>query len=162
MPNRHSIDTGKILAGAVSGFAATFPMTAGMIAMHRYLPARQRYALPPRKVTMNVLESVGLRRELDEPERKAATIAAHFGYGTAMGGIYATFADKLPMPKVASGIGWGLVVWAASYLGLLPAADLHEPATDHPPERNALMIIAHLIWGAALGAMMAARNPGRR
>jgi uncharacterized membrane protein YagU involved in acid resistance len=143
-----------MLAGAAAGFAATAPMTAAMIVMHRLLPWHQRYPLPPRKVTMNVLDTVQVKHKLDGPQRTAATLAAHFGYGTAMGAIYAAFADKVPLPRAASGIGWGLAVWAGSYLGLLPALDLHEPATRHPRQRNGLMIAAHVVWGAALGLMI--------
>ena len=150
----------KILAGAASGFAATAPMTAAMLVMHRMLPAHQRYALPPRKVTMNVARTLSIKHKMDREEKDAATIAAHFGYGTAMGGIYSTFADQVPAPRVATGIGWGLIVWAASYLGLLPGLELHESAKDHPAERNILMILAHVVWGATLGIMMEGRERG--
>jgi putative membrane protein len=51
------------------------------------------------------------------------------------------------------GIGFGLLVWAGSYLGLLPALGLLSPATQHAPQRNLLMIAAHLVWGAVLGAV---------
>jgi hypothetical protein len=68
----------------------------------------------------------------------------------------------VPGPRVVSGIGWGLFVWAGSYLGLLPALDLHEPATQHPAERNILMIVAHIIWGATLGALFKWHEPVRR
>jgi putative membrane protein len=152
----------KILSGVVAGTAATLPMTAAMIAMHRYLPVHQRYPLPPRKVTMRLASAVGVKREMDQPQRDAATIAAHFGYGGAMGGIFGLLSPHVPGPRVVSGIGWGLFVWAGSYLGLLPAADLHEPATRHPAERNALMIAAHIIWGATLGALFKWHEPVRR
>ena len=41
-------------------------------------------------------------------------------------------------------------MWAASYLGWIPAAGLLKPATEHPARRNFMMIAAHLVWGAAL------------
>ena len=147
----------KILAGTLAGLGATVPMTAAMIAMHRALPARERYPLPPRKVTMNFARALGLRKKLDEPERKAATLAAHFGYGATMGGIFALLAPRTPGPAVPKGIVWGLIVWGTSYLGLLPAMDLHESATRHPRERNILMVIAHVVWGASLGLLLSRR-----
>jgi uncharacterized membrane protein YagU involved in acid resistance len=147
----------KIVAGTLAGLAATAPMTAAMVGMHRMLPARERYPLPPRKVTMNVARAFGLRKKMDEPERKAATVAAHFGYGAAMGGIFALLAPRTPGPAVPKGILWGLIVWSTSYLGLLPALDLHEPATDHPRERNILMVLAHVVWGASLGLLLSRR-----
>jgi hypothetical protein len=37
-------------------------------------------------------------------------------------------------------------------MGWIPAVGTLEPATEHPPRRNALMIAAHLVWGAATAA----------
>ena len=147
----------KIVAGTLAGFSATVPMTAAMIAMHRALPLRQRYPLPPRRVTMNVADAAGVREELDEPQRKAATLALHFGYGAGTGGIFALLAPRTPGPAVPKGIAWGLIVWTASYLGLLPALGLHEPAMRQPAGRNVLMILAHIVWGASLGLLLSER-----
>ena len=47
-----------------------------------------------------------------------------------------------------------MFVWVASYLGLLPAMRILTPATEHPARRNALMISAHVIWGACLGVLL--------
>src|SRR5205807_1982061 len=63
--------TTKMLAGAAGGFAATAPMTAAMLLMHRLLPPQHRYALPPRHVTMNVADALQFRHTLDEGERHA-------------------------------------------------------------------------------------------
>jgi len=48
------------------------------------------------------------------------------------------------------------MVWGGSYLGLLPSLGILRPATDHPAQRNALMIAAHLVWGATLGGALQA------
>jgi uncharacterized membrane protein YagU involved in acid resistance len=143
----------KIVAGMIGGFVATAPMTAVMVALHRKLPARERYPLPPRKVTMNVADTLQVKHAMDEDDRFAATIAAHFGYGAGAGAVYGAFADRVPGPAAAKGIGWGMIVWSGSYLGLLPALGLHEPATRHPVHRNLLMITAHVVWGATLGVV---------
>ena len=148
----------KIVAGTLAGLTATAPMTAAMIAMHKALPAHERYPLPPRKVTMRAARKAGVKKKLDEPERKAATLAAHFGYGAAMGGLFAMLAPRAPGRPISKGIAWGLIVWATSYLGLLPATGLHEPATRHPRERNLLMILAHIIWGGSLGLLLSRRR----
>jgi len=57
-----------------------------------------------------------------------------------------------------------LCVWAGSYLGWLPALDLHPSAGRQPAPRNAAVIVAHLIWGAAAGALISSlrRGPDRR
>ena len=147
----------KIVAGTLAGLAATAPMTAAMVGMHKRLPPHEKYPLPPRKVTMRAAQAVGLRKKMDERERTAATMAAHFGYGAAMGGIFAALAPHTPGKPVPKGIVWGLIVWSTSYLGFLPALNLHESATDHPRERNILMVLAHVVWGASLGLLLSRR-----
>jgi uncharacterized membrane protein YagU involved in acid resistance len=143
----------RMVVGSLAGLAATVPMTAFMKAAFRALPARERYPLPPRLITENVGEKAGVWDELSEPERKAATLAAHYGYGAAVGAVYGLLAPSLPLPPALRGVGYGLGVWAVSYLGLLPGMRLFPPATEEPAGRNALMIAAHLVWGWALGAM---------
>src|SRR3954452_17567083 len=96
----------KIVAGTLAGLTATAPMTAAMIAMHKALPAHERYPLPPRKVTMSAARKAGVKKKLDEPERKAATLAAHFGYGAAMGGLFAMLAPRAPGRPIPKGIAW--------------------------------------------------------
>ena len=145
----------RLLLGAFVGFAATVPMTLAMVAMHRRLPRRERYPLPPRKVAMEFIESAGAETEqLDESETAGLTLASHFAYGAAVGAVYAPLAHRLKVAPVVSGVGFGLCVWAGSYLGWLPAAGLISPATEHPARRNALMITAHVVWGAAAGALV--------
>jgi uncharacterized membrane protein YagU involved in acid resistance len=145
------------LAGALAGFVATAPMTAAMTSLHRRLPWYERYALPPRQITMNVASTVGLRKHLSEPQRKGLTLIAHYGYGSAMGAIYGpAAASSVSQPitaNMANGALFGLGVWSASYLGLLPALDILKPATKHPLRRNLLMIGAHVLWGASVGAL---------
>jgi len=150
----HGDTTGvRLMRGAAAGLAATVPMTAAMEAMHRRLPARQRHPLPPRKITMRFAGKARVRHRLNEPERLAATLAAHFGYGSAVGAVLGAVAPKGTAKAAAAGAGFGLLVWAASYLGLMPLLDLHPPATREPAGRNLLMIAAHLVWGATAGAV---------
>ena len=141
-------------SGAAAGLAATVPMTAVMKLAQAMLPADERYPLPPRRVTMRALRKVGVRPHvhLDETGRRGLTLAAHYGYGTAAGAVFGFLAPRNVPDAVAAGVGYGLLVWAGSYLGLLPALGLHPPATRDTPRRNAMMITAHVVWGATLGA----------
>jgi hypothetical protein len=50
-------------------------------------------------------------------------------------------------------VAYGLAVWAGSYLGWLPAAGVLPPATEEPAGKNAVMILAHVACGAALGVL---------
>jgi hypothetical protein len=145
----------RILAGSLAGLIATVPMTMAMRALHRRLPPAERYPLPPRLITDEIASKAGVDGHLDESERRTATLAAHYGYGAAIGGLYGPLAgaagrDRSPVLK---GVAWGLAVWTASYLGWLPAAGILPPATEQPARRNALMIAAHVVWGAAAGVL---------
>jgi hypothetical protein len=71
-----------------------------------------------------------------------------------MGALYGPLSRAIPLPAPLAGPAFGLAVWAANYLGVLPALGLLRPATEHPPRRNALMIAAHLVWGLATGLLV--------
>jgi uncharacterized membrane protein YagU involved in acid resistance len=144
-------DVGK---GTLVGLIATAPMTLTMAALFRLLPARQQYRLPPRQITMQVVGAPMVRENLNEPTRSNLTLVAHFAYGAACGATYAPLARWLRPPGAAGGISHGVAVWTVSYLGWLPALGILPPATRHPAERNALMIAAHIVWGAAAGALL--------
>jgi uncharacterized membrane protein YagU involved in acid resistance len=141
---------GSAFEGAVAGLAATVPMTTAMDLMHRALPMEEQYPLPPHQITMEAAEKVRVRHSMDQPSRVSATMASHFGYGATTGAIYGEYEDRVNLPPVVKGVAYGLGVWAFSYLGLLPAVGILEPATKHPARRNAVMIAAHVVWGSAL------------
>jgi uncharacterized membrane protein YagU involved in acid resistance len=142
----------RSLFGLVSGVVATGPMTAAMIAMHRRLPPHERYALPPGEIVGQLSHATGARRAVSRDAEHAATILSHFGYGGAAGALYGAVDRIIPGNLLLKGAGFGLFVWTASYLGLLPAAGILQPASRHPERRTALMIAAHGVWGVTLAA----------
>ena len=146
------------MAGSIAGAVATVPMTAVMIGLHRVLPGEPPEPLPPREITENVAETAGAgpaMDAMDESGRAGTTLAAHFSYGAAAGVGYAPFAGRSGIHPAAEGALFGLAVWGGSYLGLMPATGLYRSATEEPAARNALMIAAHLVWGASLGLIFA-------
>ena len=117
-------------------------MTAVMNRLHRRLPRRQRYPLPPREI----IDVMAGPARLTEHQMRTATTGAHFAYGALTGAGLAALRSR---PATAEGAAYGLAIWAGSYFGWIPAAGVLKPAGRHPAERNALMILAHLVWGAA-------------
>lgn len=152
-----------LAAGAVAGFAATAPMTLAMTALHAALPAADQAPLPPRPLTRRVLRRSGLPWPAGEAAKRGLSLGAHFGYGAATGAAYPLWRRAVG-PGPGSGAAFGLAVWAGSYLGWIPALDLLPPATRHPGRRVALMLAAHVVWGAAtaLVADRLAPEPRRR
>jgi uncharacterized membrane protein YagU involved in acid resistance len=139
----------RTLMGGIAGIAGTLTMTVAMRAMHRHLPAPQRYPLPPREIIEGTIAPTPSARS-DQPRRDTALLS-HLGYGAATGALYAVLK---PQAGIASGVTYGVLVWGVSYLGLFPALRVLHPATRHPLRRNSLMIAAHLVWGATLAATL--------
>jgi hypothetical protein len=135
------LDT-RLLYGGIAGFAATLAMTSVMARLHRRLPEKERCPLPPREITEQVTGGS------DSGVRDWA-MAAHFLYGGACGAMLAAHRGK---PGIAEGATAGAMIWAGSYFGWVPGLEILKPASAHPVRRNALMIGAHLVWGAATAA----------
>jgi uncharacterized membrane protein YagU involved in acid resistance len=137
------------VAGAAAGFVATAVKTAYLISRYRKLPLRSRYPLPPGEIVAELGRKARLHPT--EAEHQAATLLAHFSYGTTAGALYGVTRQHLPLPPVAAGMAYGAAVWAGSYFVMLPALRLLRSAGDHPPARSRLMLAGHLVWGTALG-----------
>lgn len=133
----------KLAFGALSGLTATMAMTAAMRLMHSALPRKDRYPLPPRELTEQMLPA-------SPSNLPALTVLAHFAYGAAAGSLFGCVPDRWR----GTGSLYGVGVWALSYLGWIPALNILKPATRHPPKRDLLMIVSHVVWGTALAAGM--------
>ena len=129
-------------------------MTWFMKAVHAVLPPREQDPLPPRQITERVTEEVAVKEQLSEEERRRLSVAAHYAFGATAGALYAPLARTLRLPAVLGGVTYGLGVWASSYLGWLPKAGLYRRPQHEPAGRQAMMIGAHVVWGAALGMLV--------
>ncbi len=129
----------KVLIGALAGIGGTLAMTVVMRRLHRRLPPASQYPLPPREIVQETFPRAS------ERVLRPLTMLSHFGYGAAAGALFALTARGR---GAAAGMAYGTGIWAASYLGWIPAVGILAPATQHPRDRNALMIAAHLVWGA--------------
>jgi hypothetical protein len=143
----------RLILGGIAGFVATAAMTAAMNRLHRLLPSAERYPLPPREITESLVGAD------DEGWVRDATILAHFAYGAATGALVTA---AVPRASASTGAAAGVAVWAGSYFGWVPALGILEPASRHPARRNALMIAAHLVWGAATATTMRELSRARR
>ena len=151
--NNEAVSDRSLLKGALAGFVATLPMTIFMLATQRFLPKRQQYELPPEMITKELAHRAHVRHHLNKQLILGATTASHFGYGAAMGAAYGPLQKRVPLPTIVQGVLYGLFVWAASYLGLLPLLGISASGHKEPMRRNLMMIAAHVVWGASMGAM---------
>jgi uncharacterized membrane protein YagU involved in acid resistance len=127
----------KLVNGIIAGIVGTLAMTIVMRELAER--TRQRKPMPPRQITENVLAG------LSNGTLPAATTASHFGYGGAAGAVLALMGRA---PSATKGAAYGVAVWIVSYFGWIPALQILPFPTKHPPTRTAVMIAAHLVWGA--------------
>ena len=139
----------RLLRGALAGLIATAPMSLTMITLHQYLPRHQRYPLPPHRITHRVME--GHRRDPSHEEKKALTLVSHFTYGAVAGALFSGLVQQPPLRSTLSGLIYGLLVWAGSYFGLLPALQILDARDEETPERNLMMAVTHVVWGITAG-----------
>jgi putative membrane protein len=135
----------------MAGLVATVPMSISMLIGWSLLPRREKYHLPPRMLTEEIAERVGIEDKINETELTSASVLSHFGYGALTGSMYALIEPKIPLGSSVKGGIAGVLVWVLSYLGWVPALRILPPATEHPWRRNLMMILAHLVWGVTLG-----------
>lgn len=142
-----------ILVGAIAGCISTAPMTVTMVGLHARLPPDQQYPLPPSHITTKIVEEGMLNTHLPTSAHRSLTLANHFAYGAACGALYALVARKLPFSPPLNGMLFGLGVWTGSYVGWLPLFQVMPSAAKQPAPRNALMLVAHMIWGVSVGVL---------
>jgi hypothetical protein len=141
-----------LLKGAAAGGVATLPMSGVMLAAGRAgLMGRQ----PPEAITDAALDAVGVERPSETVEKSAAA-TAHLAFGVAMGAAFALIEHRFRPRRapVADGIVFALAVWALSYKGWVPALGIMPPPEEDRPGRPQSMIAAHVVYGAALGALL--------
>ena len=152
----------RLFSGLLGGALGSAVMAVFMGRMRKRLPPEDRYALPPRRIAMTLATKSGVGPPRRERDRRAVTLAAHYAYGTALGGVFSMVAPRSRSGAVLAGLPFGLAVWTGSYLGWLPAMGLHPPATQESAHRNALMVAAHFVWAGTIGAIVAALAEDRR
>lgn len=134
----------RVVSGVVAGAAATGVMSLAMLGAKRWGLLGEP---PPRRLTRLLLSPLGPAkprgRALD-----AAALAAHFGFGAAVGALF----SLLPAPArgQVGGTLFGAAVWAVNYAGWLPRLGLMPPPSADRPGRPSSMLAAHLVFGAAL------------
>jgi hypothetical protein len=150
----------RMVYGALAGTVATLPMTAAMLLIYRQLGPEERAPLPPALLAGEASEAV-LRRRPGRALHTTLSLVAHFAYGAAVGAVGGPLTRRMPVPGPLAGAAVGLGVWAMSYIVAMPSLGLLPPSGERPAGRRALLLTAHLVWGATLGAVMEALEPAQ-
>jgi len=139
------------MAGFVAGALAIVPMTGVFWASRG---AGYIDEVPPHKAIRSVAPA------LPEPQLTLTSAVAHLLVGAGAGAVYGA---GLP-PRfhgTGTGILFGLLVWVVGYEAVMPAATDIRPAHRDSRPRAATILVAHIVYGAALG-IVTARTGERR
>lgn len=136
---------------AFAGLGATLPMTIFMSQLHKKLPIKQQYSLPPRQIMMWLSKMTGVKHKLNEEKKTTLTLLGHFTYGALTGTLIHFLSKRIPLMLRGSLVGLG--VWIGSYFGILPLTKYNLSGIKMPLQRNLLMAGAHIIWGWSLAVL---------
>lgn len=145
------------LGGAVDGAAATLAMSAVMAAAAR---AGQLGEPPPRRIVRRARKHAGTWSwNASSRSHGAWAVLVHFAFGAGAGSLFesAYGRTRAPLPAPIAGAGFGVAVWLASYAGWVPALGLMPPPHRDRADRQAWMVVAHLVYGAVLGTLFGRR-----
>ncbi|HJW95763.1 MAG TPA: hypothetical protein VJ901_19285 [Thermoanaerobaculia bacterium] len=122
--------------GAAAGIAATFIMQGLLEQGQKHLPE----GTPPIKKDPGEF--------MIEKLKPLAAKSMHLGYGMTAGMLY----GLLPHSRwrTLEGVALGLGVWAAGYLGWLPATKLMPPLTEQTPAQITVPVVQHALFGVAV------------
>ena len=163
---------GHLVRGALSGLVAGTVGTAAMDALwyRRYrrgggaqAPLEWEFSAGTKsweKVsTPGQVGHLVLRRLLgaDVPDRWARTTqnVVHWATGMGWGAQLGLAAAATTRMRWVWGLGLGVAVWATSY-ATLPLASIYKPIWEYDATTLAQDLSAHLVYGAATGAALAA------
>jgi hypothetical protein len=153
--------------GAAAGVVATFFMQAMLETSGKVMPESQPpINTDPGEFMVRRAKSMLSERaqqRIPDSVHDAAAKSLHMGYGMTAGMLYA-LARPRPRWRALEGALLGIGVWAAGYLGWLPAADLMPPVTEQTAKQVTVPIVQHALFGVAVATLFDAlvrhRIPG--
>ncbi|MDP8970983.1 MAG: DUF1440 domain-containing protein [Actinomycetota bacterium] len=147
------LSLGDVADGAVAGGVATAAMSAFMFGAQK---AGLQGEQPPGRIVRKALDGIGIHQRSQATENLLAT-AAHLAFGASQGMLYQVLRRRVALPggPLLQGSGFGLVSWLVNYGGWIPALRIMPPPHEDRSDRQATMIVAHVVYGAVLGALSA-------
>jgi hypothetical protein len=147
--------TQKLALGAAAGVAATFVMQGMLEGGGKLIPD----GVPPIKSDPGQFMIDKAKAVIPIPPKiePLAAKSLHLGYGITAGVLWALLPHS--RWKTLEGALLGLGVWAAGYLGWLPATKLMPPITQQTAKQIAVPVVEHAIFGVAVAKAFEAMEP---
>lgn len=140
-------------------------MTLTYLGLQRTLPRSRQSPAPPAILTNQLWDRLRPRGvpRLSPSAQQHLALASHIAYSVGCCIGLASIAPRIPLSPVIKGAAFGTGVWALSYLGWIPVAQLRPAAPRAPASRNFNIFFAHMVWGIAASLFEDSfRNYGKR
>ena len=132
--------------------------TAGAALMLPLFEGAKRIGLlreaPPVRVVERAAEAArasGQAEPLSKREQLGTAWSSHLLYGAAASACYGLVQKELDLPALVAGPTYGLLLWAAGYLGWIPAAGVLPQPWRQRTGDALTPVAAHLVYGLTLG-----------
>jgi hypothetical protein len=132
-----------VILGAAAGFASTLVLHQLMMLTAKTIPGSK----PPMRKDPG--EFMAAKLHVPEKFESAAAKSLQLGYGMTSGALYGAIRSR-GGSIFLDGALLGIAVWAAGYLGWLPAAKLMPPIIQHAPRQIAVPIVNHIVFGVGV------------
>ena len=147
-------DVRALVDGTMGGCLGTIAMSLVMVA------AQKLGALggqPPAHIAGAGLDALGVRRT--GTQQAVLAVVLHVVFGSTAGALFGLLSRRLraPLGPARQGVIFATVVWATSYKGWIPALGILPPPERDRPGRPQVMVLAHWLYGAILGAVVGYR-----
>lgn len=70
----------------------------------------------------------------------------HFGFSTTFAVLYQVLGEKIPAIKKDAGTWFGLTIWVAFHLGIMPAMGTVPSIKDQPKTEHISEALGHVAW----------------
>lgn len=70
----------------------------------------------------------------------------HYGFSVSWAVLYELMRHKYPAITKDHGTWYGLGVWAAFHLGVMPALNVVPSAKDQPKDEHLSELVGHMVW----------------
>ncbi|HBF74398.1 MAG TPA: DUF1440 domain-containing protein [Lactobacillus sp.] len=137
-----------VIAGTVAGVAS------GLVKLgwENILPPRtpeRNQTNPPQRL----LEQIGVPEKIthatytySDQQMPWVSFMVHFGFSTTFAVLYSVAEHYAPAIRIGQGTLFGLGVWSAFHLGIMPAMGTVPSAKDQPAEEHVSEVLGHMAW----------------
>ncbi len=137
-----------LIAGGVAGVISGLVKLGWENVLPPRTPERNKTNPPQR-----LLEQAGIPEQVthatytySDQQLPWVSYMIHFGFSTSFAMFYSLAGHYVPVIKMGDGTLFGLGVWGAFHLGIMPAMGTVPSAKDQPVEEHVSEALGHVVW----------------